>query len=50
MQMPQDHSMPSPDPFVIDANRWKEAIEPRTATRNKVRNLLLTHAPTKGRM
>ena len=26
MQMPQDHSMPSPDVFVIDTQRWKAAI------------------------
>ncbi|HWF48591.1 MAG TPA: Uma2 family endonuclease [Bryobacteraceae bacterium] len=26
MQMPQDHSMPSPDVFVIDAERWRAAI------------------------
>jgi Uma2 family endonuclease len=26
MQMPQDHSMPSPDVFVIDTARWKAAI------------------------
>lgn len=27
MQMPQDHSMPSPDIFVIDIKRWKAALE-----------------------
>jgi Uma2 family endonuclease len=26
MRMPQDHSMPSPDVFVIDTERWKLAI------------------------